>query len=105
MLIRLPELVKQDPSFSARLTNAKFVLNAATPAALCRPSHLFDPSVPALTQLLDEGCFPAHGDLRRPDVLAALRGLGLRASLSRIAVRGCLPLPGPSGSFPYCCCV
>lgn len=45
-----------------------------------RPRDVFDPEVPGLTALLPESTFPdAH--FRRPDILAALRPLGLRQTL------------------------
>ena len=87
ILVRLDGLSLQDPAFLGKVTASKFVPNAADPSVLCRPNQLFDPSVPSLISLLDASSFPAQGDLRRAECLASMRKLGMRAALSRVAVR------------------
>jgi hypothetical protein len=77
----------EDASFLALLAQSKFVPTGGQPTTLQRPSQLFDPSVSFFMSLMDASCFPIEGDLRRPDCLGALRKLGLRCTLTRIAVR------------------
>lgn len=47
---------------------------------MLRPGNVFDPEVPELPALLPESRFP-EGIFRLPDVLAALRPLGLKMTL------------------------
>lgn len=55
-------------------------LTRTPPEQLARPADAFDPAVPELPPLLPESRFP-DGVFRHPDVVAALRPLGLKGTL------------------------
>ncbi len=48
-----------------------------------RPSEVYDPLSPQLLSLLDPHCFPVEGPFRAPDIVTALRSLGMQSTMSR----------------------
>lgn len=94
MLAVLSELVRlcsSDPEFRGIITSTAFVpcSSATNPdeVVLRVPSDVYDPSAPDLLALMDPYLFPLPGPFRTPDVLSALRSLGLQTSMSRGAVK------------------
>lgn len=104
MLIRLNVLLGENPTFQSKLAEQAVFLCGGTQPRLCRANQLFDPAVTELVELLDPSCFPADGDLRRPDSVVALRSLGMRTTLSRAAVRRVNLSRHPFAVVVCCCC-
>lgn len=98
MLTSLPYLTRADPAFTSHLATTAFVPSRSS-GRLCRPSALYDATVPLLSSLLDADLFPAVAFTSVPaadagqsleggdsEVLQALRSLGLATTMTRNAV-------------------
>ncbi len=123
VLSELSALSIEDPGFRGVLASAAFVpcpadgaQEAAGPGAdashaadadaaslerveaaitLRRPTEVYDPLTPQLLSLLDTHLFPVVGPFRSPEVITALRSLGMQSTMSR-----CVSVP-PLTSQPH----
>ncbi|CAM9133150.1 unnamed protein product, partial [Laminaria digitata] len=81
-LLAAPRLSQQHQRFKGELVKLEFIPvgGRVSTGLLVRPRDAFDPEVPELPALLPESRFP-NATFRHPDVLAALRPLGLQSTL------------------------
>ena len=86
MLMELPRLSKEDPSFRESISDLAFVPNAGD-GRLQQVHELYSASA-ELEGLLDDSCFPA-AEYRAPDVAMVLAQLGIRTELDETGVLDC----------------
>jgi hypothetical protein len=87
LLLELPLLCSSDKDFRSYVMKS-MIIPTATSKSLRKASDLFDPEIHQLKLLMDNDYFPLEV-LCKPDLLPAMRSLGLQASLNWDALLTC----------------
>ena len=98
ILVDLPMLCSNDKDFRAVAMSSRIIPSASS-RTLKKASELFDPEITQLRSLMDRDSFPDE-DLWTPDLLLAMRSLGLQTSLTWEVLIACARSIEEKGSSP-----
>ena len=98
ILVDLPMLCSNDKDFRAVAMSSRIIPSASS-RTLKKASELFDPEITQLRSLMDRDSFPDE-DLWTPDLLLAMRSLGLQISLTWEVLIACARSIEEKGSSP-----